>query len=59
MSKLTYPPRSEQRCENCYYACPFSDGGQTCHRKPPAPNGAWPHVGNSKWCGEWAPMEAS
>ena len=58
-----YPPRSEQRCGNCYYHCLGND----CHRYAPRPvlgllvgyESYWPDVCDGEWCGEWAPKEVS
>lgn len=68
-----YPPRREQRCENCFFAVPF-DAEDTQDREviecrrcaPPASiglagtitfTGYWPEVDALDWCGDWSPKE--
>lgn len=48
-----------EKCESCLY---FRTG--QCRRNPPEvytdggiPNGAWPLVNETDWCGEWAPIQ--
>jgi len=72
MSRLNCPPRSEQRCLNCYYSCHYRTIPDElyCHKKPPAlhpldrvdrrvDTAIWPRVQKSQWCGSWAPIEES
>lgn len=66
-----YPPRREQRCDNCFFAVPF-DAEDTQNREviecrrsaPPALTGPratfvgyWPEVDALDWCGDWSPKE--
>jgi len=54
-----YPPRSKQRCENCYYYVPVSQAVGECRAKPPKDSLFWPKVFPIHWCGAWSPLEES
>lgn len=69
---IPYPPRREQRCDNCFFSFELGKGDECrdvieCRRSaPPASserNGLsyhayWPEVVDFDWCGEWSPKEA-
>lgn len=63
-----YPPRREQRCENCFFSVDFCPTDIIeCRRSAPPASiglagtlsfaGKWPEVDALDWCGDWSPKE--
>lgn len=59
-----YPPREEQRCENCYYSVFMPELGSVpehreCRANAPVASDRygntawWPQVAGGDWCGNW------
>lgn len=53
-----YTPAPRPGCPSCRYlersGADFLDGAGFCHRYPPGPDGRYPAVTATDWCGEYA-----
>ena len=57
----------DERCKSCKFFgrvthsrgfTPMGNPERSCNRFPPSGTRGWPEVGESDWCGEYAPAKA-